>query len=138
MLEALLPGGAAVQHAGGAGGLTLLRSFTGGAPSATAAAAAAAAEPEMVDLQDLLPPAIPIEQQDEQGLYRDLIVPVHDLSAAQVRRRRGCSMPPGGAAPYLCSGSCCGTLLSLGIGALSVGPHAALAVALSAGYGMLL
>lgn len=41
----------------------------------------------MVDLEDLLPPAIPIEQQDEQGLYRDLIVPVYDLSAAQVSRR---------------------------------------------------
>lgn len=81
ILEALLPSSAAVQQAGS---LSLLRHFAG-SPS-SAAAAAAAAEPEIVSLDDLLPAAIPIEQQDEQGLYRDLIVPVYNLSAAQVRR----------------------------------------------------
>ncbi|PSC72778.1 39S ribosomal mitochondrial [Micractinium conductrix] len=90
LLEALqlpqqqLSGGSA---AGLAGLLAAARRLGGGAsmhtsPAAAAAAAEEAAEQE-VDLDSWLP-AIPIEQQAEQGLYRDLTVPVLNLRAEPV------------------------------------------------------
>lgn len=60
---------------------TLLRHFSSSSP----AAAAAAADPALQDdLSDLLPPAIPLEEQDEQGLYRDLVVPLYSLDREAV------------------------------------------------------
>ncbi|KAI7845037.1 hypothetical protein COHA_001403 [Chlorella ohadii] len=56
---------------------------TSASPAAAAAAAEAVAE-EVVDLSDILPAPIPIEQQQEQGYYQDLIVPVFDLERRQV------------------------------------------------------
>lgn len=60
--------------------LTLLRRLSGSAaaPSA-AAAAAAAAEPATLNLEDLLPAAVRLEEQEVQGLYCDLVVPVYTL-----------------------------------------------------------
>lgn len=55
---------------------TLLRGFT------ASPAAAAAAEPALADDEDL--PAIPIEQQEQQGHYRDIIVPIYDLDRQSV------------------------------------------------------
>ena len=57
---------------------TLLRRLSGSA-AAPSAAAAAAAEPAAAELSELLPPAVPLEQQEEQGLYCDLVVPVYRL-----------------------------------------------------------
>lgn len=65
LLEALLqPGSAQPSSTLPACAMLLRRISTAGGPAA--AAAAEAAEEEFDDLSDLLPPAIPIEQQDEQ------------------------------------------------------------------------
>lgn len=61
---------------------TLLRHFVAAPPAGAAAEAALAEAPP--SLEDLLLPAIPLEQQERQGLYRDLIVPLYDLSRQPV------------------------------------------------------
>lgn len=53
-------------------------------PWTRAAAAEAALAEAPPSLEDLLLPAIPLEQQERQGLYRDLIVPLYDLSRQPV------------------------------------------------------
>jgi large subunit ribosomal protein L4 len=97
LLEALrqqqvqqLVGGSALPTA-----FTLLRHFAAAAthPAQASPAAAAAAEPAadaagseaLTGLEQLLLlPAIPLEQQEQQGQYRDLIVPVFDLQRQPV------------------------------------------------------
>jgi hypothetical protein len=74
--------------------LMLLRHFMAAAthPAQASAAAGAAAEPAadaagseaLMGLEQLLLPAIPLEQQEQQGQYRDLIVPVFDLQRQPV------------------------------------------------------
>lgn len=82
----LLQPAAAGSGSGSLASLSLVRHFVAGTPAAAAATApAAAAEPAAAEgVEELLPPAIPLEQQQDQGLYRDLIVPVYNLAAAQV------------------------------------------------------
>ena len=75
--------------------LTLLRGFSA-SPAAAHAAAAAAAQPIESDPEDddddsgdeiellELPPPIPLERHVVQGQYRDVVVPLYDLSRREV------------------------------------------------------
>lgn len=94
LLEALRPAAAAAQHIpqppSSLASLAHFRHFVTATPAAAPAAssspaAAAAEQAALAELgEDFLPPPIPIEQQERQGQYCDLVVPVLNLSAVQV------------------------------------------------------